>query len=141
MKEERRSGCPISICLELFGDRWTLLILRNMVFFGHRYFVEFRDSKEGIASNILSERLARLERRGIVTKNQDPDDGRRHIYGLTDAGLDLIPLLLEMMVWGVSHGPGANPHPERVEPFRKNRDDVIREYRDRLGTGLPESVR
>jgi len=140
MPREKRSGCPISICLELFGDRWTLLILRSIVFYRHRYFAEFLEAKEGIATNILAERLDRLERHGIVTKSPDPEDARRSLYALTEAGLDLIPILLEMTVWGVEHDPEANPHEERIALFKKDRTTSIQAHRDGVSVGpCPES--
>ena len=96
MKQPRRSQCPISYSLELFGDRWSLLILRDLAFRDARHFQDFLDSPEGIASNILSERLARLEAHGIVEKHADPEDGRRNVYSLGRAGLDLIPVSIQL---------------------------------------------
>src|SRR5687767_15966738 len=88
-----RSGCPISIALEIFGDAWSLLIVRDLMFKGLRTFSEFASSDERIATNILADRLARLESAGIVTKAADPADARRLHYRLTDKGLDLAPAL------------------------------------------------
>jgi DNA-binding HxlR family transcriptional regulator len=100
---ERRSGCPISTALEVLGDAWSLLIVRDLMFKGHRTFNEFLRAGEGIASNILSERLARLESAGILTKRRDPQDARRHLYRLTEKGIDLAPALVEIVLWSARY--------------------------------------
>ena len=83
---ERRSDCPISFALDLFGDRWSLLVVRDLGLKGKRSFSELAASEEGIATNVLSDRLARLEEAGIILKSRDPNDGRRYVYRLTEAG-------------------------------------------------------
>jgi DNA-binding HxlR family transcriptional regulator len=99
----RRSGCPLNAALEALGDRWSLLIVRDMVFSGASTYREFLESDEGIATNILAERLRRLEERGIVEKEPDPSDNRRWIYSLSPKGLDLLPVLVELIVWGARY--------------------------------------
>jgi DNA-binding HxlR family transcriptional regulator len=99
----RRSGCPISVALELLGDSWSLLVVRDLMFKGRRTFQEFLAAGEGVASNILSDRLSKLEAHGIVAKRQDADDARRFIYRLTEKGIDLAPLLVEVVVWAARH--------------------------------------
>lgn len=99
----KRSGCPISFALDLFGDRWTLLILRDLILREKRRYGEFLAADEGIASNILSDRLKRLENAGIVTREADPRDKRQVIYAPTRKGQDLLPVLLEIAAWGASH--------------------------------------
>ena len=86
----QRSDCPIACALDVLGDKWTLLVLRDMVFLGKQHFNELLDTSEGIASNILAERLKRLTAAGIITRSTDPENRRRRIYTLTDKGLDLI---------------------------------------------------
>src|SRR3954471_20165646 len=93
----RRSSCPLNASIEMLGDRWSLLILRDMMLRGFRSFKEFLTSYEGIATNILSDRLKRLAAHGIITAQEDPSDGRRLIYVLTPKGLDLAPVLTEMV--------------------------------------------
>ena len=107
----RRSGCPVSCSLDLLGDKWSLLIVRDMVFVQARYFKEFLASEEGIATNVLTDRLAKLEAIGVITKEPDPDNGRQVLYSLTEKGLALIPLLVELVCWGAIHdqAPDANP--------------------------------
>ncbi len=102
-----RSSCPINFGLEIFGDQWTLLILRDLLIQQKRTFREFQSSDEGIASNILSERLKRLEACGLVTRAASPTDGRVMVYDPTEAARDLIPLLVEMSYWGATHDPAT----------------------------------
>ncbi len=94
-----RSHCPINFGLETFGDKWSLLILRDIVFRGKKTFSDFLKSEEKIASNILAARLDLLREEGILKKRVNPEDGRKDIHVLTEKGLDLIPLLFEMMLW------------------------------------------
>ena len=142
MKGPKRSACPISFSLEVLGDRWTLLVLRDLVFFDRRYFQEFLESREGIASNVLSERLDRLERHGIVSKQQDPRDRRRNVYSLTPRGLDLVPILVELTIWGATHDPGSEYPRERLAWFQEDRDRAVRHVRERAAVAAdPESRR
>ncbi len=107
----RRSDCPISYSLDIFGDKWTLLVIRDLVFAHKRHFRELLSSTEKIASNVLADRLKRLEGCGIITRRPDPDSGRRVVYELTEKGIDLIPVLLEMARWGARHdAQTAAPH-------------------------------
>ncbi|RTL91602.1 MAG: transcriptional regulator [Hyphomicrobiales bacterium] len=103
MSTKGRSGCPISLTLELLGDRWTLLIIRDLVFAGKRHFREFLQSDEGISSRTLAERLQTLVDEGILTRSDDPTHGLKAIYRLTDAGIDLLPVLATVGAWGSKH--------------------------------------
>jgi DNA-binding HxlR family transcriptional regulator len=105
---KRRSGCPLNASVEMLGDRWSLLILRDMMLRGFRSYNQFLDSYEGIATNILADRLKRLIAHGIVTAQQDPSDGRRLAYVLTPKGLDLAPVLTEMVLWAAKHEKTEN---------------------------------
>ncbi|CDX24463.1 Transcriptional regulator, HxlR family [Mesorhizobium sp. ORS 3324] len=100
MSTRERSGCPISLSLELVGDRWTLLIIRDLVFAGKRHFREFLQSDEGISSRTLAERLQTLQDEGILTRSDDPTHGLKAIYRLTEAGIDLLPVLAMLGAWG-----------------------------------------
>ena len=95
----RRSGCPLSLALEVFGDQWSLLIVRDLMFKCRNTFTDFMDGGEKIATNILADRLRRLEEQGVIECDSDPDDGRRQIYRLTPKGADLAPVLVEMILW------------------------------------------
>ena len=135
MAKPRRSPCPIAFSLDLFGDRWTLLILRDMVFGYKHHYREFLQGGEGISTNILADRLDRLVEGGLVQKAEDPDDRKQFRYTLTEKGLDLIPLLLEMIAWGGRHDPATGAPEEYVERIRTDREAVIEEIRDRHRPG------
>ena len=129
-KGKRRSGCPVSVSLEMFGDRWSLLIIRDMMVRANKTFKEFLASGEGIATNILADRLRRLEAAGIVTTEIDENDGRRVNYRLTEKGIDLAPVLLDMLLWGAKHEDTGAPCALMAE-MAKNREWVLAETRRR----------
>ena len=97
--------CPVTFALDIFGDRWSLIILREMVFRQKRYYGEFLSTAEKISTNILAARLNKLEAEGIITKVQDKHNLSKNVYTLTQKGVDLIPLLLEMIEWSVTYNP------------------------------------
>lgn len=132
---ERRSDCPINFTLQTIGDTWSLLIIRDIVYFGKKTYGEFLDSDEHIATNILANRLAQLEADGILRKSPHPTDGRKEIYRLTDKGLDLIPLLLEMAAWGAAHDPQTGAPPDWIVYVNANKADVIQRVRDTVRAG------
>lgn len=105
----RRSRCPLNIALELVGDAWSLLIVRDLMFKGRNSFNEFLEAEERIATNILSDRLAKLEANGLVEKRPHPEDARRFNYRLTERGIDLAPVLVDLMVWSARHEDTAAP--------------------------------
>ena len=104
---EPRSHCPINLSLEIFGDAWTLLVLRDMMFGGKRRFRELLSSDERIASNILADRLARLVEHGVLTKAGDPTHKQKAIYSLTEKGIALLPILVQIGAWGSRWVPDA----------------------------------
>jgi DNA-binding HxlR family transcriptional regulator len=106
---KRRSGCPLNASVEILGDRWSLLIIRDMMLRGFRSYKEFLESYEGIATNILADRLRKLMAHGIITTKADPSDGRKLIYVLTAKGIDLAPVLTEMVLWAAAHEETENP--------------------------------
>jgi DNA-binding HxlR family transcriptional regulator len=105
---KRRSGCPLNASVEMLGDRWSLLIIRDMMLRGSRTFKEFLDSHERIATNILADRLRKLESYGIIASEHDRSDGRKLIYSLTPKGIDLAPVLTEMVLWAAAHEVTGN---------------------------------
>ena len=125
----RRSGCPLNASVEMLGDRWSLLILRDMMLRGFRTFKEFLTSYEGIATNILSDRLKRLVTHGIVTTQEDPSDGRKLIYLLTPKGLDLAPVLTEMVLWAAKHEETGNQ--PLVRQMQKDKEQFVETVRER----------
>jgi len=98
-----RSHCAVNYGVEVFGDRWSLLIIRDIVFAGKKTYGQFLKSEEGIATNVLASRLAFLEDQGILMKTPSPDDGRKDVYTLTEKGLDLIPVVLNIVLWSARH--------------------------------------
>lgn len=103
--ENHRSNCPINLMLEVFGDRWSLIIIRDIMFGGKRYFRELLKSDEKIASNILSDRLAMLEKEGVISKADDPTHKQKNIYSLTEKGIDLLPVMVEISGWSIKYKP------------------------------------
>lgn len=135
-RKRQRSGCPVNISLEVFGDRWSLLIVRDMMVRGFRTFRDFQESGEGIATNILADRLSRLRRSGIIEAEKDPEDGRRVLYRLTEKGIDLAPVVLELLIWGSRHEETGAPSAIITE-MAKNREAVLTETRRRWLTRDP----
>jgi DNA-binding HxlR family transcriptional regulator len=136
---KRRSGCPLNASIEMLGDRWSLLIVRDMMVRGSRTFKEFVESDEGIATNILADRLRRLENYGIVTVEADPADGRKTIYLLTPKGIDLAPVLTEMVLWAARHEQTGNQ--ELVRALRSDREGFLRRVRERCSTATVAALR
>ncbi|MCI0445450.1 helix-turn-helix transcriptional regulator [bacterium] len=128
----RRSGCPVSFTLDLLGDKWTLLIVRDMIFMGKKYYKEFLESAEGIATNILADRLKRLEEEAIINRYNDSEKQTQFIYELTDKGLDLLPVILQMIVWGAKYDPKTEAPPQFVRQVKKNLEYVSNELAENV---------
>jgi DNA-binding HxlR family transcriptional regulator len=126
---KRRSGCPLNASVEMLGDRWSLLILRDMMLRGLRSYKEFLESYEGIATNILADRLRKLEAYGIISSLPDPSDGRKLIYSLTAKGIDLAPVLTEMVLWAGTHEKTENQALVRL--MHKDKQKFLAEIRHR----------
>ena len=124
-----RSGCPLNASVEMLGDRWSLLIIRDMMLLGRRTFKEFLGSYERPASNILADRLRRLESYGIIRAERDPSDGRKLIYLLTPKGMDLAPVLTEMVLWAGKHEKTENQPLIRL--MRKDKQKFLEQIRQR----------
>ena len=106
MTDDMRSGCPINLTLEVVGDRWSLLVIRDMMFGNRRHFRELlTKSEEGISSNILADRLKTLLEQGIITREDDPTHKQKGIYSLTEQGIELLPILAQMAAWGYKYLP------------------------------------
>src|SRR5271170_2579807 len=106
--QKRRSGCPLNASVEMLGDRWSLLIIRDMMLQGFRSYKQFLECYEGIATNILADRLRKLQAYGIIVARPDPKDARKVIYLLTAKGIDLAPVLTEMVLWAAAHEDTGN---------------------------------
>jgi DNA-binding HxlR family transcriptional regulator len=129
-KSKQRSGCPVSVSLEIFGDRWSLLIVRDLMVRGYKTFKDFRGSGEGIATNILADRLKRLQAARIIVSERDEADARRVTYRLTEKGIDLAPVMLELLIWGGRHEATA-ARCAVIEQMAANRERVLAETRQR----------
>jgi DNA-binding HxlR family transcriptional regulator len=126
---KRRSLCPLNASVEMLGDRWSLLILRDMMLRGFRSYKNFLESYEGIATNILADRLRRLEAYGIISTQPDPSDGRKRIYSLTGKGIDLAPVLTEMVLWAGRHEKTGNQ--ALVRQMQKDKQQFLAAIRQR----------
>ena len=138
-----RSHCPINFALEVLGDAWTLLVLRDAILLGKRRFKEFLESDEKIATNILADRLARLTKAKILRKEEGSGAAA---YGPTEKGLDLIPLMLELSLWGARYDKDTAAPPEVIAKLRKDRAGFAAAVRERALRGetsvpLPEPKR
>ncbi len=131
---KRRSGCPLNASVEVLGDRWSLLIIRDMMLRGFRTYKEFLGSYERIATNILADRLQKLIAHGIITNGPDPSDGRKLIYSLTPKGIDLAPVLTEMVLWAAAHEDTGNQ--ALVRQMQKDKDKFISAIRQRWAEAI-----
>ena len=127
----RRSDCPISFALEIFGDRWTLIVLRDLMLRSRQRYRELLEGDEGIATNVLAERLKRLERRKLITRKRDPADARQFIYLPTELAVSLVPMLVEMIVWGIRTSD-KDVGSEFLARFETERDTLISELQAKV---------
>jgi DNA-binding HxlR family transcriptional regulator len=104
-----RSDCPLNFGLEIFGDKWSLLIIRDLMFFGKRYYNEFLASEECISTNLLAERLAMLEKEKIIKKEKDKSHKQKMLYTLTEKGIDLAPVIINIGLWSEKYAKKLNP--------------------------------
>jgi len=116
---KKRSDCPISFALDIFGDKWSLLIVRDLVFTSKKTYGEFLTSDEGMATNILASRLRSLENGGIIRRSPNPDDKRKELYMLTKKGVDLSPVLMEIIRWSAKHDPQTIASKEFIAQAQK----------------------
>jgi DNA-binding HxlR family transcriptional regulator len=126
---KRRSQCPLNASVEMLGDRWSLLIIRDMMLREFRTYKEFMECYEGIATNILADRLKKLVAYGIITAEPDPADGRKLIYSLTAKGIDLAPVLTEMVLWAAAHEDTGNQ--ALVRRMRADKEKFLAGVRER----------
>jgi DNA-binding HxlR family transcriptional regulator len=136
-KEGLRSHCPVNFALEAIGDRWALLILRDIVFRGKRTYGEFLKSEEGFATNILAARLEHLLAEGILRREKDEADGRKDIYSLTEKGLDLVPVIFEMMLWSAKYDDRSEAKRiiRLIELIRKDNRGISRKVMEQVKRG------
>ena len=126
------SGCPVRFGMSQFGDKWSFLIIRDLMFKGRQYYHEFIDAGEGISTNILASRLADLENNGIITKRRDPQKGSRYLYRLTKKGVDLMPMMLAMIDWSETYDSGTEVPKRFIDQLRNNPDQLQQEIIENL---------
>ena len=129
---KRRSGCPLNASLEMVGDRWSLLIVRDMMLRDASTFAEFLAGHERIATNILTDRLRSLTEAGIIGAAPHPDDGRKKVYRLTKKGIDLAPVLTEMVLWAAAHEATGN---QALIQQMRNKEKFLAQLRARWQAG------
>jgi len=127
-----RSYCAISMALEAIGDKWSLLILRDLMFTDKRTYGELQSSEEKIATKRLASRLLSLEANGIIRKTQDPNNVRRSLYFLTEKGIDLLPVIIELRQWMEKYAAGVEGCANQVKLTDKNRKEVLSAYKKKL---------
>ena len=132
MNSKYLSGCPISFALDLIGDRWSLLVLRDIMLWDKQYYDEFAASDEGISTNILADRLKHLEADGFITRHQDEDNRRRYIYRPTEKAMDLLPMILEMVLWSANYDSDTAAPPEVINTITGDRDGFITGIRQKF---------
>lgn len=127
-----RSNCPVSFALDRVGDKWSLLIVRDLMFRGMQTYGEFLESGEGIATNVLADRLKCLESEGIIEKSPDAENKRRILYSLTEKGLDLTPVLLELVRWSATYDANTGTPQKFLDMLERDREGLIRKVRQGL---------
>jgi DNA-binding HxlR family transcriptional regulator len=125
----RRSNCPIACALDYVGDKWTLVVLRDIIMVRRRHFQELLASNEGIASNILASRLKQLEVAGMITRRRDPAEPRRVIYEPTEKALDLLPAMIELIRWSMKYDPNTAAPAHLLRRLAEDRDGFIADIR------------
>lgn len=135
-KTKRKSDCPINFALEIFGDRWTFLIVRDLMFKGKHFYGEFLLSEEGIATNILADRLSLLESNGIICRSGDPGHKQKIMYRLTKKGIDLVPVLVEVIMWSAKYDKDSAVDMKFVKSVKRDKQGVIAQISSRLAEDL-----
>ena len=133
MDDAHRSGCPINLTLEVLGDRWSLIVIRDIMFGNRRHFRELlQNSQEKIASNILADRLRRLVDRGLLTREDDPTHKQKAIYSLTEMAIQLVPIFAHMGAWGRRNLPVTEELSIRAELLEEGGTELWEEFMDEL---------
>lgn len=133
MNHQQRSGCPINLTLEVVGDKWSLLIIRDMIFGNRRHFRELlTKSEEGISSNILADRLRTLLEQGVITRADDPTHKQKGVYSLTEKGIELLPVLAQMAGWGRKYLPVSEELSIRAQLLEEGGPKLWADFMDEL---------
>lgn len=131
MKEiQKRSGCPVSFSLDFLGDKWTLLILRDMVLYDKTSYGDFLASEEKIATNILADRLSTLEHYGFINKKVSPEKKNKFLFSMTEKGIELVPMLMELTIWGSKHNPPGDEN--LLKALAKDKEGTTLKFQQKL---------
>lgn len=128
------TGCLVAYALNTFGDRWTMLIIRDMMLYGKRRYNDFLQAGEGIATNILAEKLKHLEAENVLVKDRDPENRRSYVYSLTEKGQALAPILAEIIVWSGRYLPTEERRRKLIKRAKTDREALVREFQARAST-------
>lgn len=129
--KKRNTGCPVAFALDTFGDRWSLIIIRDILLKGVRTYSELLKADEGIATNILANRLKEFELSGIITKTRDPENKKQYIYKITWKGAELTPILLEMIRWSAKYDPNTIAKKEVLKRIKHDREGLIKDIQQK----------
>lgn len=135
-KLKQHTKCPIDYGLMNFGDKWSLIIVRDIMFGGKKYYGDFAKSAEGISTNILASRLSSLEANGILNKDQDLDNKTKYIYSLTEKGKDLLPIMVEIVSWGDKYDSDTEIDKDFRERMKNDKEGFLKDLRNMIGTKL-----
>lgn len=128
-------GCPVLYGLGMFGDKWSLLIIRDIMFFGKRYYSDFLNSGENIATNVLADRLAGLEEKGIIQKEKDLENRSKYVYSLTKKGRDLLPVMLSIVNWSEKYDKKTRTPKSFIKALRRNPKKLQRDILEAIKNG------
>jgi DNA-binding HxlR family transcriptional regulator len=132
VRKDMRSGCPVNLSLEIFGDRWTLLVLRDVIFTGARHFRELLAGPERISSNILADRLNALVEHRLLTRTGDPSHKQKVTYSLTEQAIDLVPVFVQLGAWGTQYLPVADEYVARGKVLDEGGPQALAAFMDEL---------
>ena len=127
----KRSNCPISNALDFFGDKWSLLILRDIILYSKSTYKDLQESDEKIATNILSDRLSKLESDDLIVREVHPKDKRKKVYKITKKGLDLTPILIEMILWSKEYYPETFVPEDFLQQIKEDKENLINQVKKR----------
>lgn len=139
-KSTKRSNCPINYALEIFGDKWTLLIIRDLMYKNKHQYGEFLKSKEKIATNILADRLNKLEQDGILMKSAHAMNASKNIYRLTKKGIAILPILVDIIVWSSKYDKDCDEDPKLIKKAKKDRAGLIETISGQLKDELQAAI-
>ncbi len=139
--KDYRSNCPVNFAVETFGDKWTLLVIRDLMFKGKCHYGDFLTSEEKISTNILANRLQRLEEKGVIQKSKDPNNGAKIIYSLTQMGKDLLPVMLEIVAWSGKYDSLTSAPRWFLQEFNEDKAATTQKMQARIVSGAQSKDR